>query len=337
MASNQNLVRIAMRDGYYNQHSGLQHTAMCSGLKLIPKLADEQHVTIADYGCGQGSNSTKLTLHAEFYQSSAERQISFFPRMIPVGFYNRIVPSQLVDLGVSWSSMNYLKTQPAFTFDPQSTAAEFAAARHKAFSSTARQDLASFMTLRASEIRKGGHLVAALGAQKPALEAKQGNSGSIPLQSALVKMVARGLLNHQELLQFALFPSDERTVEEVQEVLNLPEISKSWSIEVFEPELIVHPAWAEYQTASDAAGADQAKKEDALRNYARSAILNLVSSSGWFWLDILKAHRGSDWDGGDEFFEELAQASVQEWVEKFPDLKVEFWYIYLRAKRVVED
>jgi hypothetical protein len=62
-----------------------------------------------------------------------------------------------------------------------------------------------------------------------------------------------------------------------------------------------------------------------------------VSSSGWFWLDILKAHRGPDWDGGDEFFEELAQASVQEWVEKFPDLKVEFWYIYLRAKRVVED
>ncbi|CAG9950984.1 unnamed protein product [Clonostachys rosea f. rosea IK726] len=311
MASNQNPVRIAMRDGYYNQHSGLQHAAMCSGLKLIPKLADKQHVTIVDYGCGQGSNSTKLvrqvldsvsdgtsvevlledtplndfstlskTLHAEFHQSSAERQISFFPRMIPVGFYNRIVPSQLVDLGVSWSSMNYLKTQPAFTFDPQSTPAEFAAARHKAFSSTARQDLASFMTLRASEIRKGGHLVAALGAQKPALEAKQGNSGSIPLQSALVKMVARGLLNNQELLQFALFPSHERTVEEVQEVLNLPEISKSWSIEVFEPELIVHPAWAEYQTASDAAGADQAKKEDALRNYARSAILNLVSPSG---------------------------------------------------------
>lgn len=117
-------------------------------------------------------SSLSKTLHAEIDQPFTERQVRLFPRMIPVGFYNRIVPNQLVDLGVSWSSMNYLRTQPAFEFSLQSTAADFAAEKHEAFSSTAHQDLISFMTLRASEIREGGCLVAALGAQKPALEAK---------------------------------------------------------------------------------------------------------------------------------------------------------------------
>jgi hypothetical protein len=68
--------------------------------------------------------------------------------------------------------MNYLKAEPTFTFGFPSTPAEFAVARHKAFSSTALQDLGSFMTLQVSVIQKGRHLVAPLGAQKPVLEAK---------------------------------------------------------------------------------------------------------------------------------------------------------------------
>ena len=97
-----------------------------------------------------------------------------------------------------------------------------------------------------------------------------------------------------------------------------------------QPKLIVQPAWQVYQ---DKIKVDESKKDEALKEYARVAISNVVSASGWFWVDVLKKSRGQDWDGGEAFLEEFINITVEEFVTKFADFKLEIWYNYIKLKR----
>jgi hypothetical protein len=97
-----------------------------------------------------------------------------------------------------------------------------------------------------------------------------------------------------------------------------------------ESKLIVQPAWEVYQ---DTVQADETKKEEALKEYARAVMENLIAAFGWFWIDILKKSRGAEWDGGDAFLDDFLRISVEEFVTKFADFKAQIWWTYLRLKR----
>ncbi|KAH8822100.1 S-adenosyl-L-methionine-dependent methyltransferase [Xylogone sp. PMI_703] len=366
MATGMSETRIAMQDVVYNEHASIQKAAMEAGLGYLPEFPDRQSITIVDYGCAQGSNSIaplrqvlstlpakgKATLLLEdtpyndfttlaktvdlalpsLSQPEPGSKILVFPYLIPRGFYNLLLPSPTADLGVSWSSLNYLSSQPQVKLEATASHAEFAKARAEALSAAGHTDLIGFLTLRSLEIRPGGYFVAAIGGRKPASDDRESETGSQLLQAALIAMLTAGKLSLPELQAFALFPGHERTLEEIQTVLNLGEIRGLWEVQCLDPKLIVHPAWVTYQDEILSAKSDSDKAQ-ATERYARAIVVNLVSSAGWYWVDVLKQKRGAEWNGGDAFLDELTEIAVKTCVEKFSDVRVEIWYHYLKLKR----
>lgn len=275
--------------------------------------------------------SLARTIAQHFAPSGEPDNVLVAPSMIPVGFFNQVVPDGYADIGFSWSSLNYLRTVPSVSLDATASPADFVAARREAFSTAGHADLVRLFHLRAREIREGGHFIAAIGGQKPAAEQTLSSTGFEPLQGAMMKMIGTGSLSSSELMQMALFPTHERTLEDVRTALD--EVAPLWEVEHIEAKLIEHPAWATYQAALEAAGGDAGKKDEAVRAYAYAVVVNLLSSSGWFWVDVLKKARGPEWDSGDAFLDELTKLSIEECVEKFADMKVQIWYHYVKLRR----
>ncbi|KAF5973226.1 benzoate carboxyl methyltransferase [Fusarium bulbicola] len=359
MASAQNPVRIAMRDKHYNERSEIQNAAMKAGLDLIPSFSDRDNLVVVGYGTAQGANSIEpvkkaistlpdgaiaslifedtpfndfgtlaKTVSDNFTNDDSKIQI--VPSLVPLGFYQQVVPTGQADIGFSWSSFNYLENIPSVSLDATASPADFAVARHKALAAAAHTDLIKLLKLRAKEIRSGGYFIAAIGGQAPEGESTPSKPGSQVLQAGLMRMVGEGKLALPELMQMALFPSHERTPKEVQAALNDEAVAPLWEVESLEPRLIVQPAWHAYQAKIKA---DESKKDEALKEYAQIAISNVVSASGWFWVDVLKKSRGQDWDGGEAFLEEFINITVEEFVTKFADFKLEIWYNYIKLKR----
>lgn len=359
-------VRIAMRDKHYNEHCWIQNAAMKAGLDLIPSFTEKQELTVVDYGCSQGNNSIEAlqkaistlpsgataniifedtpyndfnslsrTIDANFPSASTPKGVFVAPSMVPIGFFSQVVPSAHADLGFSWSSLNYLANAPNVALDATASPAEFVAARSKAFAEAGSRDLPKLLKLRAKEIKADGYLVAAIGGQKPEGETTPGNTGFQPIQAAMMKMLATGKLSMAELGETALFPSHERTVEEVEAAIS--SVSSLWDTEHISTKLIEHPSWAVYQNALSSAGDDHDQKEAAARKYARETIVNLLSSSGWYWSDVLQRHRGQDWDGADAWLDELLEMAVEEMLanEGLRNAKVQIWYNYVRLRRTV--
>lgn len=249
------------------------------------------------------------------------------PCLVPVGFYQQVVQENSVDIGFSWSSFNYLENTPTIALDATASPADYAIARHKALATAAHTDLIKLLKLRAKEIREGGYLIAAIGGQKPEGETRPSNPGGHILQAVTMRMISEGKLSLPELMQMALFPSHERTPDEIRAALNDEAVAPLWQIQVFESKLIVQPAWEVYNNAV------QTEKEEAFRKYATVVIENLIAAAGWFWIDILKRSRGGEWDGADVWLKEFTDMGVEEMVTKHADFKAEIWWNYIRLRR----
>ncbi|KAF4474652.1 fusarin C cluster-methyltransferase [Fusarium agapanthi] len=274
-ASTQNPVRIAMRDKHYNERSEIQNAAMKAGLDLIPNFSDRDNLVVVDYGTAQGANSIEPVKAISTLQDGAiaslifedtpfndsgtlaktvsdnfsneDSKIQIVPSLVPLGFYQQVVPTGQADIGFSWSSFNYLENIPSVSLDATASPAEFAVARHKALATAAHTDLIKLLKLRAKETRSGGYFIAAIGGQAPEGETTPSKPGSQVLQAGLMRMVGEGKLALPELMQMALFPSHERTPKEVQAALNDETIAPLWEVESLEPKLIDQPAWHTYQ------------------------------------------------------------------------------------------
>ncbi|KAJ4004499.1 hypothetical protein NW752_011595 [Fusarium irregulare] len=356
MASTQVQVRIAMRDEYYNNHCEMQHAAVEAGLGLIPDLSGRDNLVVVDYGCAQGANSIEpmrkaistlaegasvslifedtpfndfgsLAKTVSTHFANTSDKVFIAPSLVPVGFYQQVVPANSVDLGFSWSSFNYLENTPIVALDATASSTDYAIARHKALATAAHTDLIKLFKLRAKEIREGGYLIAAIGGQKPEGEARPSNPGGHILQAVSMRMVGEGKLSLPELMQMALFPSHERTPDEIRAALSDEAVAPLWEVEIFESKLIVQPAWEVYDNATEA------EKEEAFRKYAAVVIENLVAAAGWFWIDILSRSRGEEWDGADAWLKEFTDMGIDEMVTKHPDFKAEIWWNYLRLGR----
>ncbi|KAJ6438086.1 KP-43 peptidase, serine peptidase, MEROPS family S08A [Purpureocillium lavendulum] len=261
------------------------------------------------------------------------RDISIFTAMIPESFYRQLVPRASIDLGMSWSSLNYLESVPDVTIDATAPPATFMVARREVFAAAGSKDIIKFLRLRATEIRQGGYFIAAIGGQKPASASTPTNTGFMPVQSALLKMVKMGALSRADLTQLSLFPTYERTLEEVQEALDNCEVAPLWQVDKIESKLIEHPAWGIYQAALQAANGNESQEKAALRGYANAVVSSLVSAAGWWWVDVLRKSIGGGWTGGEAFLETLVSLAVEECMKGFSDMKVEIWYHYVKLKR----
>jgi len=86
-------------------------------------------------------------------------------------------------------------------------------------------------------------------------------------------MVREGKLSLPELMQMALFPSHERTPNDIRAALNDEAVARLWEVEVFVSKLILPPAWEVYNNAA------QTEKEEAFRKCAIVVIENPVCCS----------------------------------------------------------
>ncbi|XPS77131.1 hypothetical protein M3J09_009165 [Ascochyta lentis] len=176
----------AMRgNGYYNDHSALQRVAALFAVELFPDLSKKNDLTLVDYGCSQGANSIApikqllstfpdgstahivfndrpyndfSTLAATIKQHERELDrtgsLTIYPSMVPISFYNPIASPASVDIGVSWSSLNYLEHQPPPL--PASDLATLIQQRAIRNAKQAHTDLIKLLRLRATEIKPGG-------------------------------------------------------------------------------------------------------------------------------------------------------------------------------------
>lgn len=279
---------ICMRgNGYYNKHSGLQFAAMQAALDLLPDVSASKSLTVADYGCSQGSQSVlplaKLTsqlqpgsdvsvilndrpendfstlgatLSKARLELSQNGRVNVFPLMAPISFFNQIVPSGTVDLGLAWSSLNYLKHEapPAEPGTDFMTAVKERAIRNAV---VAHSDLVELLRLRGQEIRPGGALVVSLGARST-----DGTPNMPPLIAAMRAasgaLVSSGKINSEQLLALSSPAVHERTADDVKRAAE--EVKDTWKLEACVQKMIEHPAHADLISAKQKATEEEAAK-----------------------------------------------------------------------------
>ncbi|KAJ5788400.1 S-adenosyl-L-methionine-dependent methyltransferase [Penicillium paradoxum] len=213
---------VSMRGaGVYNENSQFQRRALSTCFKLLPVTVSQtgSNVTIADYGCSEGSNSslTANTLEGP----------RVLPLMAPKSYYEQVLPAGSVDIGVSTSSLNWLPCLQVARETPL-PAEEVCAA--------AMKDLTCFLQHRHVEVRPGGTLLLCL----PIDGELNFDSPIQALRGAIQDVAGRPTAAaYQEPVYF-------RKREDVDTILK--ELEADWQIvDLFEQD-VVHPASARAQS-----------------------------------------------------------------------------------------
>lgn len=190
---------IMKGDGYYNEHSSLQATAIAKMMNIIQEAAQscalpsEGPFHIADLGCSQGKNSlapitvilqeirkrqpgkTITVLHADLpdndftslfnevfgIHSYIQQMEDVFPAAIGRSYYERLVPAQHLHMCVAFATLHW---QPhPFEWKPAPSWHQF----HPSLSDDsfdkvrcmAQRNLANFLKLRSIELIPGAKLI----------------------------------------------------------------------------------------------------------------------------------------------------------------------------------
>ncbi|KAF2494775.1 S-adenosyl-L-methionine-dependent methyltransferase, partial [Lophium mytilinum] len=286
---------VVMRgDGNYNKNSSLQQVAVLPALSLLPSLATHNTSVIVDYGCSQGSSSiiplkallatipsgssvelifndrpendfTTLSRTIKDRETDLNRngELLAFPSMVPVSYFNQIVPDNTVDVGMAWSTLNYLETQ--LPLAPTADLREMAQLRASRNVKQGHADLVKVLTLRAKESKKGGVFIAGTSA-RPSGEGSHIASIIIGLMMGPIgAMVAAGRMTPQNIMAMDP-PAHERAIEEVQGVFE--EVKELWTVESCFEKTIVHPAYewlVEELKKDDGSGKEGLRREFATR------------------------------------------------------------------------
>ncbi|KAL4955340.1 S-adenosyl-L-methionine-dependent methyltransferase [Aspergillus filifer] len=251
--------------GYYNRNSSLQALVAeeCGGL-VTPADVQGKRITLADYGCSEGSNSVRMLRRA--FESlpedcsitivfndtpandynSLSTTIDHFLRvpevtnsrsimslMAPQSYYDQIVPNEYIDIGFSTACLHWIsRLQPA-SGDLLPIDADVSAA--------ALADITRFLHTRYHEIRQGGHLLLSFPVD-----------GELSLKCAytsifesLHDLAAEGTISKTAASKFRL-PFHFRTPEEIAEALHA--VKGHWQVEEHFTRDVAHPAFLQFQS-----------------------------------------------------------------------------------------
>jgi hypothetical protein len=177
--------------------------------------------------------------------SYLDGQPEVFPSIVGRSFYRQVVPAETVHLGWSSFAAVWLSRVPALVAGHISVYFGNSAER-AAFERQAAEDWATFITLRAREIRGGGQLVIVLPARK-----QDGAIGIAHLfdyaNAELSEMVADGSITSEERARMVL-SNYARTDAEIRTPF---ERDSRFRIELCTIDTIPDAAWADYQVTGD--------------------------------------------------------------------------------------
>jgi SAM-dependent methyltransferase len=296
--------------GVYDRHSAYQMLGATSHAALVVDAArrvapdsDRAEVVIADFGCAQGRVSNVLIKDAieEIRGRRGEVPICVFhndllandwsglferlrgddsyldvaggpitPLVSAVSFYEPVTPRGIVDLGMSFASVQWLSapgpagTGSALYFD------QLEGEHRRSVAARAHADWTRFLERRADELAPGGRLVLdMMGVDDTGVAA--GHDAWRLIRAIVGDLAAEGAIDADRLDAY-VFPVYERTIDEVLRPFD-EEVGARLRLEHVEIADVVNPAVDRFETdgdasafASDFVGFFRAFSEPSLRN-----------------------------------------------------------------------
>lgn len=252
--------------------------------------------------------------------------------MVPVSFYNLVVRPGSIDIGLSWSSFNYLEhQQPLLAASDLSTLVKQRAARN---AEQAHSDLVKILQLRAAEIKPGGCFICALGGRVEKNNVP--NAVAQAMMVAIKAMVGNGSLTQKQVIALDP-PMYERSMEECDKAF--AELAALWTVERKFERMVTHPAYALLHERKAAAGGNEAEEVKVSREYASEVVDWIIASFAWFFVKALRAEANEEqklktWTSSEEhLLDEFAKKTKEVFFRSFRDQKVEFCYLYFKLSR----
>ncbi|KAL4787308.1 S-adenosyl-L-methionine-dependent methyltransferase [Aspergillus varians] len=251
--------------GYYNNNSSLQALVAeeCGGL-VSPADVQGKLVTIADYGCSEGSNSSRMiqkvidsceedcsitllfndtpandfnslsaTIDRNLRAPSSKGSKKIFPVMAPQSYYEQVVPNSFVTIGLSTASLHWIgRLQPAggnLLPSDADVSAEVLA------------DILHFLRARYSEVRTGGHLLLSF-----PVDGELSLKCAYPsILESLKDLASDSIISETTATKFRL-PFHFRTPEEIAQALDA--VKGEWQVVEHFNRDVAHPAFLEFQS-----------------------------------------------------------------------------------------
>ncbi|KAL2870932.1 S-adenosyl-L-methionine-dependent methyltransferase [Aspergillus lucknowensis] len=341
--------------GYYNQNSSLQALVAeeCGGL-VSPDECQGGSITLADYGCSEGSNSVLMLRRAiESCPEDASITIVFndtpandynslsatmdrllrepdkknprkiYPLMAPQSYYQQVVPDDFVDIGFSTASLHWIaRLQPAGGNLLPSDAD---------ISAEVLADILHFLRTRYRELRSGGLLLLSFPVD-----------GELSLKCAypsifqcLTDLAVEKVISKEAASKFRL-PFHFRTPEEISQALQAVK-GEFEVVEHFDRD-VTHPAFLQFQStfADSPSGTPDAKALDA---YCKAISGGFTAIIGNTVVDTARLFRGASSSTETSSAEEIRSRMAEKLQQRLR--KSDFWrtslgnkYVFLKLRKI---
>ncbi|CAE8582358.1 unnamed protein product [Polarella glacialis] len=272
--------------GFYNKHSGWQQAVQDSMFEHVIKSAQTCALPlpgsgkcwrIMDLGCSQGRNSMApisavlkevrsrapglpgTVLHADlpdndfstlFHVLAGEGSYTrtfedVYPAAIGRSYYNRLVPSAELHMLLAFVTLHWLPQAPDWgatawnQWHPAVTTEALAECRQQA-----AKDLLGFLEHRAVECVSGAKLILSMVATDSAGDA--GSSVPALVDDVLEQLVSEGLVSRSSVSQVSI-PIYCRREQDLQAVLDLPQVRADFSVEAVQLNFVRHPVELQYE------------------------------------------------------------------------------------------
>jgi hypothetical protein len=186
---------------------------------------------------------------------SGQRQKNVFVTASGTSFYEQVMPSSTVHLGISAWAAQWLSQSPAIRMNHIYYAGAEGENRQR-FAEQAAKDWLQFLTMRTNELVSGGKFVMTLPSQvsDPNALLEQVRSTPETMNNKLQEMVAEGLIDRDVYENF-IFPYYFRTLDEALEPLisKTSPLSQKVSLDSSLVQAIPCPMFAEYLRTKDKA------------------------------------------------------------------------------------
>jgi hypothetical protein len=272
------------------------------------------------------------TVATELPSLTKDGSVTVYPMLVPVSFYNQIIPSvQKADVGLAWSCLNYLRQLP--TRPPSMTNyEEWFVTRAKINAAAAQEDMKTILTHRAAEIRAGGSFVACFPSRN-----SDSSSQLIKQLSAIVlgDIIKEGLMTPQQTMEINSATYDW-TLDELKTVLK--EVESLWSVQACYEKLIPLPAYhaLEQKKAENNGVADEA----AIREYSKEIAGWTMAVSAGYIIQALRTGSGRE---GELYVEEsehetrvvdaIRQKTEDAWFANHKDSPFQLSFVFLKLSR----
>ncbi|KAL4874761.1 S-adenosyl-L-methionine-dependent methyltransferase [Aspergillus karnatakaensis] len=341
--------------GFYNRNSSLQALVAeeCGGL-VSPADVQGKSITFADYGCSEGSNSSRM-LRKALYSCPQDSTVTIvfndtpandynslsgtidrslrepenkgsrkvFSLMAPQSYYEQVVPNDFVDIGFSTASLHWIArlqpTSPDLLPSDADVSAEVLA------------DITRFLQTRYKEVRKGGHLLLSF----PVDGALSLKCAYASIFQTLKDLAADNIIPQTAASKFRL-PFHFRTKDEIAQALDA--VKDQWQVVEHFDRDVAHPAFLQFQsTFADSPFSSPSAK--ALDEYSQAISAGFVAIIGNTVVDTARVFRDKV-GSGDLSPPEVIRARM---VEKL-QLRLresDFWqtplgnkYVFLKLKKI---